>query len=226
MTLVDLSHALEEGVETYPGFPTPTMNHFISFEDSKEMAADGIVFAIDDIRLIGGSSTYMDAPRHFLPEGGDVASIPLEKTFDLPLVVVSAPADGRRELLPEDFAGLELAGAAVLIRTGWDARWATPEYVVGSPFLGGAAAAMLVEAGVTLVGIDAVLIDDVEDGPLPTRPAHSTLLAAGLPIVENLRGLAALPETGARFFAVPAAVKGVGSFPVRAFAAVQSGPGE
>ncbi len=220
MTLIDLSHAVEEGVETYPGFPTPTMDHHISFEQSKEYVAEGVVFAIDDIRLIGGSATYIDAPRHFLPDGGDVASIPLEKVVDLPIVVVPAPADGRREYLASDFEGLDLTGRAVLLRTGWDAHWATDAYKSGSPFLGAEGARALVEAGATLVGIDAVLIDDIDATGRPSQPAHSTLLAAGLPIIENLRGLHELPEAGARLTAVPAAVKDVGSFPVRAFARI------
>jgi kynurenine formamidase len=58
-------------------------------------------------------------------------------------------------------------------------------------------------------------IDDAADG---ARPAHSVLLGAGIPIVEHLRGLGALPERGFQFFAVPPRVKGMGSFPVRAFA--------
>jgi kynurenine formamidase len=77
------------------------------------------------------------------------------------------------------------------------------------------AAQWLREAGATLVGIDSLNIDDTAD---LARPVHSTLLGAGIPIAEHLCGLAALPENGARFFAVPAKVKGFGTFPVRAFA--------
>ena len=66
-----------------------------------------------------------------------------------------------------------------------------------------------------LVGIDSLNIDDLGD---LGRPVHSTLLAAGVPIVEHLRGLEQLPASGARFFAVPPKVAGFGTFPVRAFA--------
>jgi len=71
-----------------------------------------------------------------------------------------------------------------------------------------------VKAGVTLVGIDSYNIDSTDDG---TRPFHSALLGAGIPIVEHMCGLAAVPDRGARFFAVPVKVKGMGTFPVRAF---------
>jgi kynurenine formamidase len=68
-----------------------------------------------------------------------------------------------------------------------------------------------------VVGIDSVNIDDTADGE---RPAHTTLLAAGIPIVEHLTNLEALPLDRFRFFAVPPRFEGVGTFPVRAFAIV------
>ena len=72
-----------------------------------------------------------------------------------------------------------------------------------------------------MVGIDSYNIDDTTDG---TRPAHSILLRAGIPIVEHLCQLALLPNDGFQFFAVPVnvKVKGMGTFPVRAFAVLQS----
>ena len=79
------------------------------------------------------------------------------------------------------------------------------------------AADHLAQAGAVLVGIDSYNIDDTADG---TRPAHSILLAHGIPIVEHLCGLNELPDSGFRFFAVPVKVKKFGTFPVRAFATV------
>jgi arylformamidase len=67
------------------------------------------------------------------------------------------------------------------------------------------------------VGIDSLNIDDTTDG---ARPAHSILLKANIPIVEHMCNLNALPQSGFKFFAVPAPVKGMGSFPVRAFALI------
>jgi kynurenine formamidase len=65
------------------------------------------------------------------------------------------------------------------------------------------------------VGIDSLNIDDTEDG---RRPVHTTLLAAGIPVVEHLTDLEQLPATGFRFSAVPAPIRGMGTFPVRAYA--------
>ena len=112
-----------------------------------------------------------------------------------------------------------MRGKAVLVHTGWDVHWRTERYGSGHPFLTSAAADQLVAAGAALVGIDSLNIDDSGDG---TRPAHSILLAAGIPIVEHLCRLGELPDEGFRFYAVPPRVKGMGSFPVRAFAAVET----
>jgi kynurenine formamidase len=116
------------------------------------------------------------------------------------------------------FQPYDLGGKAVLVDTQWSSRWGTDSYFEGHPFLTGAAAAMLRDAGVALVGIDSYNIDDTDDG---TRPAHTILLGAGIPIVEHLRGLDHLPVEGARFTAVPAPVRGLGTFPVRAFATLR-----
>src|SRR3989441_9161419 len=83
-----------------------------------------------------------------------------------------------------------------------------------------AAAQHLVAAGAALVGIDSLNIDDDAD---PARPVHTILLAAGIPVVEHLCNLGDLPDDGFRFFAVPVRVRGIGSFPVRAFAIVLGG---
>ena len=88
-------------------------------------------------------------------------------------------------------------------------------YAREAPFLTDAGAAWLVDHGAVLVGIDSINIDDMGD---PRRPAHSRLLAAGIPIVEHLRGLEQLPATGFRFSAAPPRIQGLGTFPVRAYA--------
>ena len=106
----------------------------------------------------------------------------------------------------------------MLVHTGWSVHWRTDQYFEGHPFLTRDAAAYLVDAGAALVGIDSLNIDDTGDG---TRPVHSLVLAAEVPIVEHLRGLDQLPGAGFRFFAVPVKVRKMGTFPVRAFGVVE-----
>ena len=113
--------------------------------------------------------------------------------------------------------GFEEEGKAVLSRTEWSRLWRTDHYFEGHPYLTHEAAEYLVNAGARLVGIDSYNIDDTAD---MTRPAHTLLLGAEIPIVEHMCGLNRLPDRGFRFYAVPVKVKGFGTFPVRAFAAI------
>lgn len=83
------------------------------------------------------------------------------------------------------------------------------------PFLTEDAAQYLRAQDVALVGIDSLNIDDTSGG---SRPVHSTLLRAQIPIVEHLTNLSALPASGFTFTAVPPKVKDMGTFPVRAHA--------
>ncbi|HEY2284780.1 MAG TPA: cyclase family protein [Streptosporangiaceae bacterium] len=213
----DLSHAITDGLVTVPGFPVPRIRaQSVSAGLPPGRYAPGVSFAIGEISMCGNTSTYLDSPRHLLPDGADLAALPLDRLAGLDGIVVdvtgmdSGRAIGAGMLLPYD-----VAGKAVLLRTGWDARWGTAAYQGGYPFLTAAAARHLVSAGAVLVGIDAPNIDDTDD---PERPGHAILLGAGLGVCEHLTGLAALPGAGFRFTAVPPKVAGFGTFPVRAYA--------
>ncbi len=200
---------------TYPGLPGPEISDHVSREESRSRYAPGTEFQIGRISMVGNTGTYLDAPFHRYAAGADLSELPLASMANLPGIVVRCA--GTTQIAPDVFAGMELHGRAVLVHTGWDRHWGTGAYLDGArnPHLGAEAAARLAEAGPALVGIDSVNIDRIEGGE---RPAHSALLARGIPVVEHLTGLAALPDEGFRFFAVPPKVRGLGTFPVRAFA--------
>ncbi|KAA9108305.1 cyclase family protein [Microbacterium rhizomatis] len=217
--IIDLSHPIRAGLVTYPGLPAPTITSHLTREDSRAKYAPGTEFAMDVIHMIGNTGTYLDSPFHRYAEGPDLAGLELSSLVGLPAEVFhlqDAWDASDRGIGAEALAGRDLAGAAVLLHTGWDRLFGEPEYGTGAPFLTGAGAQWLIDQGVALVGIDSLNIDDTESGG--HRPAHTLLLAAGVHIVEHLTNLGALPEHGARFTAAPPAVHGFGTFPVRAFA--------
>jgi kynurenine formamidase len=214
--LVDLSHPIRAGLITYPGIPAPTITPHLTREASREHYAPGTEFAIDLITMAGNTGTYLDSPYHRYAEGGDLASLDLATLAGLPAEVFRLADAASRGIPAEVFLDRDLAGAAVLLHTGWSRHFGTPEYAHGAPFLTEAGARHLVDARVALVGIDSLNIDDTESGG--QRPAHSILLAAGVHVVEHLTALDRVPARGARFTAVPPRVEGFGTFPVRAFA--------
>lgn len=214
---VDLSHPVVHGMETYRPLPAPVIEDHLSRADSRAHYAPGTEFQIGRITMVANTGTYVDAPFHRYADGTDVAGLSLESLAGLEAVVVRPPGASARAIGADVFSGLTLHRKAVLVDTGWARHWGTEAYFHGHPFLTADAAASLRDAGALVVGIDSLNIDDTDDG---TRPVHTTLLAAGIPIVEHLTNLDRLPPSGFRFTAVPPPVRGMGTFPVRAFAEV------
>jgi kynurenine formamidase len=215
--IIDLSHRLEPGMPAYPGLPEPKFHVLLAHENAAKQTtyAPGVSFQIAAYELGGNTGTYVDSPFHRHPKGADLASLPLRKLVDLAGLLVPAAEDGPID--EKAFRGIRadrLRNKAVLIRTDWSRRWGG-DYFRSGPFLTGDACDLLAKAGASLVGIDCANIDDMKD---PARPAHTKLLAAGIPIVEHLRGLEQLQGRSFRFFAVPPAIVGGTSFTVRAFA--------
>jgi kynurenine formamidase len=213
--LVDLSHAVVDGMVTYPGLPAPVVGEVLGREQSRARYARGTEFHIGTIQLCGNTGTYVDAPFHRCADGADLAALPLERLADLDAVTVDATEPRGRAVDRALLLGYELAGRAVLVRTGWSRHFGTEQYGTGHPFLTAEAAQHLVDEGAALLGIDSLNVDDTATGE---RPVHSLLLAAGIPLCEHLTALDRLPRDGYRFSAVPVKVVGMGSFPVRAYA--------
>ncbi|MGH7533147.1 MAG: cyclase family protein [Gemmatimonadales bacterium] len=232
---IDVSHTVEHGMVTYKGLPAPLICDYLSRERSRGRYAAGTEFQIGQISMVANTGTYVDSPFHRFADGQDLSELPLESLADLECLVVRAgreegekkrrggeeekrrggERDAARAIGSLPFADEEVRGKAVLFHTGWDRHWRTDRYFEGHPYLTAGLAERLAAAGARIVGIDSHNIDDTTSN---TRPVHTTLLGAGIPIVEHLTNLVALPDREARFFAVPVKVKGFGTFPVRAFA--------
>jgi len=247
--LIDLSHTIEHGLITYKGLPAPIICDFLSREASKKHYAPGTQFQIGKIEMVANTGTYLDSPFHRFEDGKDLSELELSSIANLDGVVVSAKGQEQRAksqgqsakseasraeeemeraIDAKAFEDIDVRGKAVLIHTGWSAHWRTDQYFEGHPFLTKDAAQFLANEGAALVGIDSYNIDETAD---LSRPAHSILLGAGIPIVEHMCNLDALMQaiddhplataSGSvpfKFFAVPVKVKGMGTFPVRAFA--------
>ena len=201
---------------TYKGLPTPIICDCMSRDASQAHYSEGTTFHIGKVEMVANTGTYIDAPYHRFADGQDIAGLDLAAVANREgRIFRSDPA--QRAIDPSLFNGAELKGKAVLIHTGWAQHWGSEQYFDEHPYLTKDAADFLSAAGVAVVGIDSLNIDDTRDG---NRPVHTQLLANGIPIVEHLCHLEQVPDTGFRFFAVPTKIKGLGSFPVRAFCLV------
>ena len=216
MTLVDLSHAIHDGLVTYPGLPAPVIRDHLSRAESRSHYAPGTEFHIGRIEMVANTGTYLDTPAHRFEGKPDLSALPLGALANLEGLTLRPRLAGRA-IDAAALGAADVRGKAVLVQTGWDRHFGTPAYGQGHPYLTRDAAERLRDGGAALVGIDSLNIDDTADG---ARPVHTLLLGAGILVVEHLTNLAALPAAGFRFFAVPPRIRGMGTFPVRAFALV------
>lgn len=216
---IDLSHTIVDGMITYKGLPAPLLCDHLSREQSRATYAEGTEFQIGKIEMVGNTGTYLDTPFHRYAEGYDLSALDLDRVSGVPAVLVRVAGQTGRAIDWTAFAASDVGGRAVLVQTGWDRHWRTDQYFEDHPFLTADAATYLRDHGALVVGIDSYNIDDVSGGE---RPVHTILLGAGIPIVEHMTNLDALPTEGFRFWAVPPKVSKMGTFPVRAHAVLEA----
>ncbi len=210
---IDLSHTIFNGLVTYKGLPPPVICDYLSREESKKLYVEGTQFQIGRIDMVANTGTYVDCPFHRYEDGKDLSDVALESFVDIEGVLIDAR--DVTEVGRERFASVDVRNKAVLICTGWSKHWNTPAYFDHHPYVTEHAAAYLRDHKPRLVGIDSHNIDDTRTR---SRPVHSILLRAGILIVEHLCNLESVPTGSFLFTAVPPKFKGVGTFPVRAFA--------
>jgi kynurenine formamidase len=215
---VDLSHTITDGLVTYKGLPAPVICDYLSREKSREIYAPGTEFQIGKIEMVANTGTYVDCPFHRYEHGKDLSQVMIDSFADLDGMVIRADHRKSPAVDATFFKAREIRGRAILVHTGWDIHWNTPEYFENHAHLTEDAAVYLRDCGVKLVGIDSLNIDSIQGG---SRPVHSTLLAADILIVEHLCNLGDLPDEGFTFTALPPKFAGVGTFPVRAMATLK-----
>jgi kynurenine formamidase len=149
----------------------------------------------------------MDAPAHFLPSGVGVDALSLASLIGPARVVDMEGPVG--EIVP---------GERLLLRSGWSARWGEAEYFESFPGLSTLLAERLAAAPAALVGLET---PSLHPEPETDARLHRLLLGAGVVIVENLMGLAELPE---RIFlaALPLPLQGLDGSPCRVVALLET----
>jgi kynurenine formamidase len=214
--LIELNHIIEDGMDSYPGLPSPRISAILTHEESRPNYEDKAEFLLGRYEMPANLGTYLDSPFHRYRDREDLSRLPLSAVAGLPGLTLDGIISEDRSLTIE-CDGEEVRGRAVLIRTGWDERWGTSRYWEPGPFISDDATLRLLDLAPALVGVDFWNVDDTTD---PCRPVHTRLLERGILIVENLCNLGALPRTDYRFFAVPLRIRKGASIAVRAFAEI------
>lgn len=214
MELIDVSHPIEVGMKTYPGLPEPRAETILDYDASSARNGGLSEFYIASLHLCGNTGTYVDSPMHRHRGAADLSQLPLDRLAHVPAVVIDTRNGAERAIGPEVFRGADLRGKAVLIHTGFSRHWRTERYLERNPFLTSDSCDYLLDQGIVFAGIDSLNIDDIED---LSRPAHTKLLGAGIPICEHMTNLSSVTGEGWRIHAVPIPWVGGATFPVRAY---------
>jgi kynurenine formamidase len=208
MQYFDLSHSMKNGMTFFPGDPEP---RFVAANITPP-------WRVTQLHIGTHTGTHIDAPAHFLPHGKTIDQYSPERFFVAGIVVPALAYNGDEAIEVDVFAGYRAmlpACGAVVVRTGWDRYWGSERYMC-HPYLSREAAELLVENGISIVGVDALSVDSTVQG---TDHAHATLLGSDALIVENLARLDQLTPGKLYHFAfLPLALAGLDGSPIRAVA--------
>ncbi|TYD00369.1 cyclase family protein [Arthrobacter echini] len=211
MRIVDLSQPIHTGMQVFPGDPAVTVTTVAT------VVEDG--YQVAELHAGSHTGTHLDAPLHSIVDGEPVDAIDLRRLVGTARIVDCAQV-GAHDVVP--WAAVEsrlerLEGIAmVLFRTGWSEHFGDRRYLE-HPVLAPEIATRLLEAGVTVMGVDSLNPDPTldNDGQLPF---HAIFLGAGGVIVENLTNLAAVTWDDPLVSVLPLPLVGGDGAPVRAVA--------
>ncbi|MGW5266707.1 cyclase family protein [Microbispora sp. NPDC004025] len=215
--IVDLSVPVVSGMPVYPGDPE------VEIAPALTVVAEGV--NVLGLHLGSQSGTHVDAPFHIDDTLPTLDDVPLERFLGPAAVLDVRGLPPRSPVTPgtlEAVSGRLRPGTVLLVATGWDEHWGTPDYHA-HPYLTEETARLIVAAGVRTVGIDALSVDPT---PAPADlPAHRALCGAHAVIAENLRNLGPLLEAQAagrrvEVSLLPLRLTGADGAPVRAVARI------
>ncbi|MXV61333.1 cyclase family protein [Natronorubrum sp. JWXQ-INN-674] len=260
-TLIDLSIGLEDDSPSEP--MPPSIDSFGHEAGAQRLAEtlralghdveandfpDGMGLAWEDLEVIPHAGTHIDAPWHYGPTvDGDPAKtideIPLEWCRGNAVVLDFRWMEPGEEISVTDLEDAlddlnhDLApGEIVLIQTGADELWGSPEYLTEFPGMSADGTKFLVEQGVKVIGTDAYGFDK----PFTTMgeryvesededelwPAHFAGREVEYCQIEKMANLDALPrKTAIPIVAFPITIEGGSAGWVRPVAFIEADDG-
>lgn len=205
MKLVDLSHPMEHGQQTFPSDPKLSI---VSHGNTRTLK-----YNITQIVMSSHQGTHLDAMYHFLDDGKTLDQMPLDWFYG-PAHVLRIPKTAREEITVADFLPFEdllVPGAKIIYETGWFRNFGKENFFEDFPSLTQEASEYLAGKNIRMLGMDT---------PTPSRDwyeVHHILLKKEIVIVESLTNLDQVPAEFT-FIGFPLNLKGRDGSPIRAVA--------
>jgi kynurenine formamidase len=212
MTVVDLSHSINESMPVFPGTEPPKI------VDACTIAKNG--FAEKLLNFYSHTGTHIDAPGHILAGAATLDELPIGHFIGPGFVLDVSLIKGaqveiddlkRHEMMIRDIEFL-------LLHSGWAKHWGDAKYFSGYPALSPEAAKWLTGFSLKAIGVDMISVDSVDS---LTLDVHRTILEKGMVVVENLAGLETLIGKKFTFSCLPLKIPGGDGSPIRAVAIIQ-----
>lgn len=205
MKLVDLSHPLVHGQQTFPSDPKLSI---VPHGNTRTLK-----YNITQIVMGSHQGTHLDAMYHFLDDGKTLDQMPLEWFYGK-VHVLRIPKAAREEITVEDFLPYEhllVPEAKIIYETGWYKHFGKDNFFEDFPSLTQEASTYLADRNIRMLGMDT---------PTPSRDwyeVHHILLKKEIVIVESLTNLDQVPDEFT-FMGFPLNLQGRDGSPIRAVA--------
>jgi kynurenine formamidase len=227
---ISYSRIIDLGHEMFTNMPMLDDNATTLFWENNTFAgmarySEGKISARSRMMLMfEHSSTHVDAPGHFDPDGMTVDQIPLENLIAPGHLLDLTHKKPHEPIGPDDFAaaveasGKEITpGTVVIANTGVYKNYGVGDFRTGRPYITGEGGQWMVDQGVTIFGTDLIGIDNPEE---MWNPTHTAFLMNGVPMIQQLNNLDQLVGLDFLFVALPWQMLGGTASPVRPVALV------
>lgn len=214
---VDLTHSLNEQIPTWEGGCGFKHEVITQYEDCTTECK----FLVQQLNMVAGIGTHIDAPAHCILGGLTIDKMPLESLVNSCVVIdLSNKTHANYRVDIGDIQDFERTNGQihkntfVIIYTGWEKFWKNPSQYRSNhvfPALSLSAAEYLLSLDIAGIGTDTLSPDLPEDG----YPVHSRFLKAGKTIVENIANANQMPPTGGFILMMPIKIEGGTEAPMR-----------
>lgn len=172
---IDITATIFDGMTRWPDDPHVQIGRVAAIDEG----AEANVTAISTTAHVG---THIDAPLHFIPDGADVASVPLEKLVGAAKVF---HINNSKEISLGDIQYLDIAeGDRILFRTrNSETEWEQLPFMEDYVYLSTDAANFLAKKRISCIGIDYLSLGNKDNDP----EVHKLILGTSIIIIEGLK---------------------------------------
>jgi arylformamidase len=202
MTIVDLTHPITDRIPIYfPWHPGTSIEQTANYAENQ--------CVVHKLSIGTHTGTHVDAPVHIFEGMNAIDEYDLNLWYADAQVLDFTPRRPRQNITLAEFRhkGIK-SGVGVIMKTGWDVHFGSPDYYKTYPPIDNDAAEYLVEKEIPFLASDTPFTLDL----------HKILLKHGIPLITNLNNTSKLTAGIVKLITAPLPIKGADGSPARVLA--------